>query len=480
MSAMTSPESEKHVGKWLVDPTRKNLLIELFSVMFYISFSLLEAVAVVLNKWMKTPQKTRHTLHSIGDRTQIARSNSLQRTNSADILREWINRYKRDRTETGTHAVYDYPSFSSLCVTLFFYTAWLSYGKQMAKLVLSDQKPTETASRVLESVKRIRARAKKSVKFRFQFKDLLHFLDDLEKSRACSVTDFLNEISAEILNLSNTGVLGIYHTRFRCKFAARNVHETGNAVAAQFVREGANVNAFFSEGMWRDPSRTHHAAMMVMMHFAMTTCAPNSSNEINITEYSGVERSLLSKHSGEFRRQHSLWWYGDLYLQKDMILIDVSLNDCNEFVELAWSWEVLDRAVWALEHGRKHVRRELYFELTGLDGRKDLDLTGYDARQLLIFSLAGVVRFSSEGDSVYDITGSEEARTVIHGKLPLPCVEDLVALDLVKSNKRGMFWIDYLPGTRDKFTFVNCNGYLRMTRTTYPKKFRANLDELVL
>lgn len=480
MSSTTSPESDKHAGKWVLDPSSKNVLIELFSVIFYVLFTLLEAVAVSVNKLIKPREKKRHALHSIGDRTQIARSNSLQRTNSADILREWANRYRRARQGADIDPLYDYSSLSSLCATLLLYTAWVSYGKQMARLVLGDQKPEETASRVVESVKRIQARAKKSVKFRFQFKDLLRFLDDIEESRACSVTEFLNEISAEMLNMQNSGFLKLYHTRFRCKFAVRNVHETGSAAAALFVREGANVNAFFADGMWRDPHRTHHAAMMVLMHFAMGTCSPNSRNEINVTEYSGVERSLLSKDRGKFRRMHSLWWYGDLYLQKDMILIDVTLNDCNELVELAWPWQVLDRAIWALEHGRKHVRRELYSELEELDGSRDLDLTGYDARQMLIFSLAGVVRLRGGGDSVYDITGCDEARIVIDGKVPMPCVEDLVVLNVVRINKRGMCWVDSLPGTRESFTLVKCNGNLRMMRTAYPKKFRAALSERVL
>lgn len=50
--------------------------------------------------------------------------------------------------------------------------------------------------------------------------------------------------------------------------------------------------------------------------------------------------------------------------------------------------------MWAMEYGRRHVRRDVYDDLKALNGHRNVDLTRYSALLLMSFSSSDLIRFS--------------------------------------------------------------------------------------
>lgn len=390
----------------------------------------------------------------------------------------WLS--KNELSGDTINPMYTCSTFSDLIESVVVSTGFVAHSRHIARLVLNDKDPVTTAARVMEAVKKIKESARKSVKFRFLFRTLISFLEDIENSRSSSITEFVCILAREMLGRPAHWYLDLIHSRFRAAETPLHVYETALATLALFYREGAGFEPYALRGGWQNPDRVQSGVITLLMYCAVEHCVLTSPNEINVTEFSGVERILVARRSNhKFHRYISLTSTKSDKLFKDKMMWDITLNCCNEFIESGWSPEALERAVWGLQHCRETIFRSMYHQLEDLNGQRNLDLTHLSPLVLVGFSVSGMIYFHGTNDCVYHATGDPNAKVGVHGNLPLPTVQDLVSLDIIRDVRKAMFEVKPLPGSEKKFKGVKIGDGIRLIESRKSEPFPAKLTHRV-
>lgn len=268
-----------------------------------------------------------------------------------------------------------YPSMSEAAESMFVAVLFSAFGARCASVFSEDQNKRLTATKLKETVKVIKGRAEKSIKFRFLFKSLIKLLEDIEKSTAESMIDLLHTLAEDMFNRDHTWYISFVHNHLRARNVSKNEFETALAAISLFYQHGAGAEHYILKGGWRDPKNTHDAGLTLLKYFAIDSCTSSCDNEINVTEYSGMERAMFSNLEQPFIRYVSFSTTKSDSLFKDQLMYDISLNCCNEHIEYSWDGRKMERAVWTLQFGRKYVTKELYKQLESINGQRKLDLT---------------------------------------------------------------------------------------------------------
>lgn len=344
---------------------------------------------------------------------------------------------------------------------------------------MRDKETEKTANSVREAVQSIQGRAKKSVKFRFAFKQLVRFLTDIEHSSVSTVVSFLRLLGQDMLNRPDTWFTTYVHTYARSRTVPTLLLETTYATYSLFMREGAGVSPYVTSALWREKNQSFNAAMTLLMCFAIEKCAPGCVNEINVTEERGSERILDGIGGLSVRRVQNLSGRRTEDLFRDKMMLFVMLNQLSEYIESSWSVDRLERVFWALTDGIRFLEKSKFQELELLRERDNADLTEWDPRVLLSFSLSGMIRFVGENDYMYRLTASSEAKVEIIGRLPRLTVQDLLDLNIVKIRRTDGFTINALPGSGKLLEVARAESRLSVRETNRNTMFRANVREYI-
>lgn len=455
-----------------------SLTLCVLSFFFSVVFSALEIYNTLKNFLFKKNKSSPISIRSIGERTLVSRTNSLQRKDSSEVLRSWLSEDKVSKD--GFNTKYTYSNFSDLIESVVVATTFVGHARHVARLVLNDKDPVTTAAKLVETVKKIKQRARKSVKFQFLFRELIHFLEDIENSRSSSITTFVRMLACEMRDRPATWYLDFIHSRCRAAETPPHVYETALATLALFFREGAGFEAYALRGGWQNPDRLQLGLLTLLMYCTVEQCIATTPNEINVTEFSGVDRILVSRESNhKFQRFISLTTTKSDKLFKDKMMWDITLNCCNEFIESSWSPEALERTVWGLQHCRETMYKEVYHQLEDLNGKRNLGLTHLSPLILMTFSVSGMIHFHGTNDCVYVASGDPNAKVRLHGNLPLPTVQDLISLDIIRRVRNAMFEVKPLPGSEKKFKGVKIGDRIKFIESRTSEPFSAKLTHAV-
>lgn len=124
---------------------------------------------------------------------------------------------------------------------------------------------------------------------------------------------------------------------------------------------------------------------------------------------------------------------------KEGMMYFMTCNQLNEYVEGSWSNDVLERAFWAVTCGLPSLEKSKFRELELLGAAEDTDLIDWNPLILLSFFLSGMIRFSGEGDCVYQLTASMQTQVEVRAWLPKPTVNDIVTLRVLKTTDKNQF-----------------------------------------
>lgn len=455
-------------GEW------KRFMIFLRTIWMFL-FAIVDIYAWLLQKATKKKEvKKRVDIRSVGERTTLKRASSLKRRDAGDVLQQWIAGVVLDDDTTCI-----YESMWQATEAVFFTTALCSYAHRCAKVMLNDSDKRSTCTRLAKSAKLIRGKARKSVKFRYMFKSVMILLDDIEKSTAESRMEFLDTLAIAMLNKNVSWFMEMVHSHLRARTVTQNKYETTLATVSMFLQEGAGLEIYMLNGGWRTGRNSHDAGLTLLLHFAIDSCAGEFRNEINVTEFSGVERILLLKRKQGFVRYVSMYTTKSDWLFKDKLMLDICMNGCNEYVECSWSNDKLGRAVWTLEYGQEYVSKQLYEELESMNGEDGVDLMGFDAICLLTFAMSGMIYFEGCNDCVYKIMGDESAAVKVCGTLPLPSIKDLISLGVLKKLKGGSFEMKKVPGWEKKVKGLRVGDRIHLVETEKNEMFKASLEDKI-
>lgn len=244
------------------------------------------------------PPKREKTFRLLGERTKVTRTSSLSRQNSADVLEVWLARMKR-----APNISYTYSSFYDLAWTVTYCSAGSAYAKHCARQVLADKEQRETNTKIVHTLAKIRQCASRSIKFRFLYNSLKSFLDDIEKSMADSMEVFMKNIANNFLSREDSWYVTYVHNYLRKDTVSKNVYETTVGIVSLFSSHGAGLEHFLFFGGWYSQGTTgHDAGITLIKYCAIEACRSLIETEINVTEFTGLERILLDPDRKPFKR----------------------------------------------------------------------------------------------------------------------------------------------------------------------------------
>lgn len=465
--------------------------------LFLLWYNLLERIARILDRfnirWGKPDnQRPGVVVNSIGERTAICRRNSFCRQDSRQCLLQWMDKNPDGKKPTQGSEIFYYDSFTQMISYLVRGCARSAYINFLANVVIRSSNLTVPISKLTKTIAEIERQSAKAVKFRFFFKDLKTFLNDVQQGKGENMSDFIRLISNDISTKRCTWWLEFEHRYLRWNSTNDNVYETKLAIFSLFFQHGGNFDIRGFAQIRESPKRLHDGMLTMLMICAVAGTTSALTNEINVTEFGGTDRILLSSWKENFRMAPSPKGKVSDGTMKDILMWNAMLNDCSEYVESSWSLNLLTRSMWALQWGRKFVQRKDYFKLMAVIGQDDdgTDLTGFDARAILAFVIAGFVRYPDNGNGIFlslvGVTDAEVpqkscAKTTryIRGRLPPIHIQDLIDIHVLRCIGKNKYVID-IPGENCKFNAKSVESSISFVRHSSNMHFSANPTQLVL
>ena len=467
-------ESENPSGSYVFRASEWERSSTFFRIVFDFILALVDLYALIRKVFWKESCNDDAPTRSKGERTIEVDKCRLKRQDSNDTLMKWLAP-ARD------------PNVSCLCDSVW--EAWEStvssalfcaHAKRCARLIVNDSDKSVTNERIANTAGIIKRHAQGSVKFRYMFKSLIQFLDDIEMSDANNLAKFMKALAVKMLKAEDSIILQ-YSINYMHSFSQKSQTACEKALAALslFVREGAGCERFLFMGGWRNPRDTHNAGLTLLVYFSTPTVVTSSELDINVEEFSNIDRIFLLPKDRPFFRYASRGVPKTNKKFKAMIMYDISLNFSNEYIASSWSNEEIERAVWGLQYGLKHFDRETYEELQSMNGKHKLDLTGYDPVSLLAFSICGVVYFQGRNECAYKLTGDSHASIVISGSLPKPSIKDLVDLKLLKEVRKGRYAPELFPGRNKYVKATRVGNSLHFIESVRSVTFNATEEQVI-
>lgn len=410
--------------------------------LFYLWYTVLERFSLLLDwcgiEWgLLKEVDAGICINPVGDRSPVMRCNSLSRQNSTEVLLECL---RNDLFQGKT--TFQYHSLANMMRCIVDGCARVAYLRYLAKLIKRQDDIAVPLSKLSKTFTVIKRRSQKTVKFRFMFKTLRTFLNDMEQGKVENMARLVQILCDDMLARQPAWWLMLEHSLLRAENAPDNVYEASLATLSMFQQHGAHLHAGGLTHIRASPNRIHNALLTLFMICGVEHCADSFCGEINVTEYSGTERIFTSDWTSDFTTTASHNVSPSSPAFKDCVFWDVMENGCCELVESTWSVSRLRRAMWALQHGRRFVKRSDYDKIMILFDKQDksVDLSGFDSRMLLALSIGGFARFHANGgDAIFRMVEDDSARHVLHGRLPRVSVQDLIDLHVLRDQGKQTY-----------------------------------------
>lgn len=475
-----SPSDRKTIilnKKWNLSPSGYwGYFINIMALFFVSLFELIEFISRIRALWFKLSGKEDLNATFVSGETHVHRIEKPELPDVRDKLQKW-NRQPSYQPDSFSFSYESRLSRNQMAMTFAMFDGYFIH---MAKLVLRDQNQAHTAAMIRKAAGSVIKRASQSKKFSKVFQRLVQFMHDLERSPTENVTRFLQGLAREKLRSDKLWTLKFTQGQIFCQSTPRNVYEGSIAIHDLFLREGAGLDTYFNDGIWRKPNRAFNGAMTLVLVFAWQKCTPSPSCGLVEDEEGGVEQILQLGQDVQFIPFLSYISVRDPYIFKTLLLLDITRNRCNEFVKSNWSEECLERVVWALQNGMSHMDRDMYDALRVNEGKHRLDLTCFSPLALLTFSVSGFFRFIGRNDGAYKVSASPEAALELHGSLPAPTIGDLFRLNLLDSPRPNKYRLKRIPGTNKKFKAVQVGGSIKFVESIERQIFSAEPSQNVV
>lgn len=325
-----------------------------------------------------------------------------------------------------------------------------------------------------------------SRRFRHVCHRLVLFFRCFINSSSSEIHDFFRNVSASTQNIPCGFFVRQCYWFANVPEQDKNKAEVVMAFCSIFMKRNAHFTThYLRKGfLHRDPALS--GALELIYWFAIRYCGFDNND---ISTYKSTQngtfdtvnaiRSLTFESGKRFEPVFSGFVGRDLSTTKQVLLWDFSINLCHDFVEEAWSVELMERAAWALDTGRHFLTKDAFDMLQRNKMKPKVNLTFHNVRTLLALSISGLVKFTGFDGCIFNLTGSDDALLCINGYLRKPTLKDLVDLKLVQETKHGWFQALDFPGSWSGHKGVKIADQILFVRSQKNVPFRAVLEQRV-
>lgn len=341
-------------------------------------------------------------------------------------------------------------------------------------LVKRNSNMVQDAAEMKRIFRRILDRALSCTRYLPRFKKVIQFLEDIEHSSEQDVADFMQETAKRLYDRP-CGWDTIVQNQMRTAQES-NEYQLISAMASLelFYSEGVGAEIFYLHGYWKNPDRMSRRActIIIILLWERLGVIPTEEDRQR-EERIGIERILLASLEQPFRRILSQYMDPESPMYKMVTMWEFLLNRYGDFMEDNWTSAMLERAVWALQHGRKYISKKQFDILAAKNFGIRLNLRTFDVRTLLVFSVTGMIEFIGFDACVFRATTVPGAKVKLSGYLPIPKVADMIDLGLMEQVSEGQFRMMDIPGCRWKHKGIRTGDRILLCRSKTNDTFRA-------
>lgn len=432
----------------LCDPRKYRTYIYVVSTLWFWWFQSLEYFSRILERIGSKYCLLDDIFHedevnAVGERTVLARSNSISRVDSRELLLGWL---EIEPIEGMPYCYYESPfQMWQYVHQVSVRTGYIHY---LCSLVLRNEDISVPLGKLAKTFTCMKRQAEKSVKFRFLFKKITKWLEHTEKGKVEDMIQMIHFISEDIASRPSIWLLEFEHRLLRCGNVETTVYETSLAIMSLFFSFGGNIDQHGLAQCRESPRKMHDCMLSLFMISALERCSNGAVGEINVTEYGEVSRSLLSNWEEDFTRCKSKNVHKNDLMFKDKVMWDVMTNHCCEYFESTWTADLMERALWNLQWGRQFVKKSDYEKIASRVKENSTEkLSGMDTHVFLACVIGGAMRLFGEGDGAYRMLERADAPMEVRLKTaPDVSVQDLVDMKVLRVLGKNKFVINWIPG----------------------------------
>lgn len=468
-------------GAVLCDPRKYRTYIYVVSTICVWWFQILELFSIILDRIGSKYCLLDEVFHedevnSVGERTVLARSNSISRVDSTELLLGWLEVKPID----GMPYCY-YESKLQMWRYIIQASVRTGYIRFLCSLVLRNQDISVPLNKLAKTFTCMKREAQKSVKFRFLFKKFIKWLEHTEKGKVEDMIQMIHYISEDIYSRPTIWLLEFEHRLLRCGNVEPTVYETSLAMMSLFFSYGGNIDQHGLAQCRESPRKMHDCMLALFMISALERCSSGAIGEINVTEYGEIGRILLSNWKEGFHLRKSKTTKPDDLMFKDRVMWDMMTNNCCEYFESTWTEEHMQRGVWNLQWGRQFVKKSDYDKIVmRVKEGSTAKLSEMDAHILLACVIGGALRLFGAGDGPYRMLERADAPMEVHVKtLPTVTVQDLLDMRVLRACGKGKFVVNWIPGKDKTYRGVDDGGNISLVPHIRNVSFRARPNQAI-
>lgn len=194
----------------------------------------------------------------------------------------------------------------------------------------------------------------------------------------------------------------------------------------------------------------------------------------------GYEEVILSMIRGSFERCYSFNNEREYTIfNRERILTDIEINLTAQAYASEWKDAMIDRACWVCTAGRMFMTERTLDLLKAKNGKPHLDLTIFSGLELLAFSISGLIIFEGRRESLFKLTGCQNAPIHVRGYLPKVKLSDFLALGLAREVSAQRFIFNKFPGLDVSFKIVRISSDLLLVTADTAQYFSAKPTQVI-
>lgn len=379
------------------------------------------------------------------------------------------------------HTTYAYESFKDALESAVVSAMFAGHAQFCAYLFHFRARKRDSVVPIKNSIRKIMRETSKSQKLSSLLCNIMPFLEAIESSSPETIVKCLSHLADNMLRRPSYWYCEFIHINMRSKNLSKLRTDRNLMAMSLFFREGAGVGALSVKEYWVGDKWIMNAALTLLMYASVeryTVQIDGEKEQFASCQKRGTEILLSESIDVKFNRFVSLSRTKCDSLFRDKMMWDVTESFCNEYIECDWKMETLERALWVLQYGKPFLKPNVYTVLKAQHRKAGLDLTVFDAVDVLALSVAGIVNVSTRNGkgSLFTLTGDSDAEIQLSGYAPKITLDTLCQLGLCKMVHEGVFQITEIPGnggTR-KYKGVPVGDRILLVQSDVSNNFRAH------
>lgn len=307
------------------------------------------------------------------------------------------------------------------------------------------------------------------------------FLQNICSADLEETTMFFDQMMEDIMSGPANWILQFALPRLRSTLCENGVFIASVALQGCFAACLGDVTPY--RDLLNGTFRTNACVLFPLAIYANEKCVFPYDGDLSAIGTPSSElllRTMDVAANRKFKRYLSFGYHRNQESYKDRLTVDLSYNTNLGFVITECSSCVLERMLWIADSDSTYFTEERWQIFKNMRKTLLADLRKFDVRELIHYSLAGVVFLSGKSDRFFSLIGNSDAPVRLNCQLPKPTFQDVLNAGLAKSRGDGNYVMCDIPGVSGYFKGIKVGDSLLFVKCADRTKFNAKATQEIL